>query len=616
MASNLLTQFQIPSFQQILTQLVQDYSAIANSNGFDISVDPNTEAYARLYSIAQGGSAIYYAGALAINANMIDTATGPDLDRLAALRGIFRKGATQSQGNVQFLTSSPQTIIAGTVLNAVNSLTYQVQVTSVYNNLENIPITSISTGSNTNLSVGTSMTWSVPPYNSQSTVLVSTPLTGGTDTETDDALRARLIAVQQYPQQAGNASQLINVASTLDPLIQQAFVYPNFNGLGTLLFCLVGNQSDSYIGRDIPHLLLDNTTGTQQSVQAGLNADPVTLAPYNVYSFLDGYAGSYNIVQNMGNNLSNDTSSILGSLPVTLGNSYATCVTTVNNIPTAMSLALSLPYPPGSAVNVTPVIGTNGWLNYSPWPNPDAVSVAGYCTVTTFVATASQPSPSANCFTINALSKINGGLLPTANVTQISWINRSDSQETGWIVETATITNYTDNGNNTFTVTISIPFNYATGTSDFYGALGLVYGDVIFPAITNAQTYLNNILTSYSVLGPGAITSSAGLLSLGAIRFPSSAATFPSLIDDRFLNTLLNNPEIVEAQFTNNEFVNLIVAGQAASIGSGGGTLDFLYSTNILNSNPTPNAPPNIYIPCQVGFYNLDTITYYYGKNI
>src|SRR5579872_5548920 len=118
--------FPIPSFADILNQLVTDYAAIATSQGLNVNPDPNSEVYARLYSVAQGNVALYYNAIQVVQANMPDTAVGSDLDRLANNRNIFRKGASQSQGTVTFLASLPQTIVAGAILTGPNSLQYQV----------------------------------------------------------------------------------------------------------------------------------------------------------------------------------------------------------------------------------------------------------------------------------------------------------------------------------------------------------------------------------------------------------------------------------------------------------------------------------------------------------
>jgi hypothetical protein len=588
----------VPSFQDILNQVLQDYQSITTSQGYNVSVDPSTTAYAGFYSDAQICSMIYYVSQQASQGNLPGTATGTDLDNLANLRNIFRKGAVPAQGFVQFMTSTPQTIAAGALLTGPNSLQYQVTQTNIYSNLQLIPISCLVAGSASNLEVGSSMTWASAPFNSQPSVPAYTPITGGTDSESDDALRARLLSVIQYPMQAGNASYLVTLASTLDPLIQQAFVYSNYNGAGTLLFCLCGNQTSSYIGRDIPHLLLDNYQ-PDGYLQAGLVADPTTGTPYNRYSYTDS---SYTVLKNPGNNLSNDTSLLYGQLPLNLGNQYASCVTTVNHIPVSLSIAIDLPYPIGSGNN-TLASGGNGWLNYQTFPNPDPDGYVQYfCQVTAIDGYSTITVQAASNVTTSGTN--HGGTIPVANVTQISWINRSDSQNTGWNVITATITAFTDNGNDTWTLTLNTPLVFPSGVSDFYGVTGgVTVGDVIFPASVNGQEYLDTVINSFGLLGPGQMTTSTGLLSLGAVRFPSSAGTFTNVIDARFINAIsTNNTEVIEAQFVDNN-------GIFATTTSGSPVqLVTTYASPLYGTPPPANAPPNLYIPACIGFYDLNAI--------
>lgn len=619
-----LPQYVIPSFQQNLNLLIADYVAINKSFGNPVQVFPGTEVYARLYAIAQLDTAISYQGLTTVNQNMVDTATGSNLDRLASLRGIYRKGATQSEGNILFYTSATQSIVAGAVLNGPSSLTFQVLTTGTYSNGQYIPIQSIVAGSNTNLPVGTVLTWSSPPYNSQPSVPVATPLTGGTDLESDDALRARLILVYQYPPQAGNTSQIAQDAGLQDPLIQQPFIYPNYNGTGTMLVALTSFQTTSYIGRDLPSLPLDNYTfgatianyGINPTLQSpGLVVDGFTNRVYNRYSYPDGYSSmfiNYTEKQNQGNNLSNDSVAIISTLPCTLGNPFTSVVCTVNNYPVSLSILLSLPYPQGSNLNAQPVIGANGWTNYNPWPNPDPVTYPSFCPVVSIT------SPTQ--FVIGQVSATVGGnatgaYAPIAGVTQISWINRSDYSDTGPVVQTATINSFTDNGNNTWTVTISTPFSFSSGV-DFYGCSGLTIGDPIFPASVNAQNYLDNVMSSFSLLGPGNATISAGLVALGANRFPSSAAQYPAVIDDRFLqNITANNPEVEAAQFITSISGDMVFS-------AGVYQTDLLYNgsapywaigSSLFAIAPPANSPPNVYIPAVIGFYDLDIVQYYQG---
>jgi hypothetical protein len=582
--------FKIPSSSDLLNQYIQDYIAITSSQGFNVSPDPNSEVYARLLTIANSNAVTSYLISNAIQSYMLDTATGSDLDRLGQERNIWRQGATSASGYIQFFTASPQTIAQGALLTGPNSLQYYVAVSGVYANLQIIPVICTTAGSNTNLDVGQLLTWQNQPFNAQPTAPVYTVITGGSDQESDSDYRARILSITQYPPQAGNASQVSLNSAQVDPIIQFAFVYGNYNGAGTLLVALAGNQTTSYVGRDIPHLLLDNYLPGAKivggvpsgSIQLGLIADPTTNTPYNKYSYTPGTTPAYSVLKNTGPNLKNDTSAIYQGVPYQIGNIAATAVTTLNNIPVSTSIELNLPYPVGAPSNGF----GGGWLNFTTWPNPDGLVVHNFCSVVSV--------SSSTVITINAASLSNASAVgPTIGVTKVQWVNRSNAQNTGWLINTATIIAATDNNNNTWTITLDNPFVFPTGFTDFYGNTGIVAGDYIFPASTNAQTYLTQIMQQFSLLGPGEMTTSTGLLDIGAARFPSSAGSFPIVIDTRFVSPIIKqNVEVQDANFVNDNAVFLSDL------------------SNTFNTPPLANAPPNIFVPLNIGFYDASYVNY------
>ena len=590
-----LTQFQIPSYNQILQAMLNDYLAITTYYGYNLSVDPGSEIYLRYAGIAGQRAVMYNMMNILVNSKLIDTATGSDLDRVANDFGLQRRGATSSVGFVGLVSGVSQTLLAGSTLTGPNSLQYQVSQSGVYAPGANVPITSVDQGSQTNLPVGSILIWSAPQPNMQSTTLVTVSVTGGADAEDDNTLRNRLYLALQSPMQAGNDQQLVTIAGSVDGLIQQAFVYSNFNGAGTQLIALTGYQTFSYIGRDIPHLPTDGYVkpyGVNQ-LSPGLSAG----GPYNQFSLgsdnVGGTPGAIS-VGNPGQNLAADTSTIYGQLPGSVANPYASVIATVNNTPADLASVLTLPYPVGAPNNGY----GNGWMDYQPWPNPDGYYVTqGYCAITAvqgagasigntlgFGITVSAPS-SGSVHTsppyVSAGSYSNS--TPTPGTTHIQWINRSDYQDTGWSVVTATVLAATDNGNDTWNIILDTPLVFPPDGYDFYNNTGVAVGDFIFPASVNAQSYLNNVMQQFALLGPGQATASQGLLVLGASRYPSANAQFPSTIGVQLERALVSSNNEVYAASTN-----------PAS------------SYNTAFSPPAVNAPPNIYVPRNLAFYPVE----------
>lgn len=594
--------FSIPSTNTLITQLVNDYIQITSSQGFLVNPDPNSEVYARLATFAGATAVTLYLFQNELEQRLVDTATGNNLDRLGNNRNIFRKAASGSSGQLLLSITSPTTINAGSILVGPNSLQYQTTTTAVYGNGP-VPISSVSVGSNTNLDAGAVLEWNNIPYGAQPTAPVYTVLTGGQDTESDDTFRARIIAIIQFPPQAGNASQIQDICNNVDPIVQSAFIYSNFNGAGTALIALSGNQTGSYVGRDIPHLPLDNYVMGQ--IQAGLVLDSGagtgvvgTGRPYNYYSYLTP-SFDYLVLKNVGPNLQQDTSNIFQQMPFNLGNQYACAVTTLNMIPTGISISMTLPYPAGQVNNGS----SAGWLNNTTWPNPDGVQVQNFCAIT------SAPTNGGLTITVNAATPdmLPGCVQPIAGVTKICWINRSAPQSNGWVPVVATVASFENLTNNVWSLTLDTPLVFPSGFTDFYLNTGAVQGDWIMPASIGIVTYLNQIMNQYAGLGPGQVTSNAGLQSIGAVRFPSSAANYPQVIDTRFVTPLIKlNSEVEDAVITLSAADQRAVFLINGTIGSAFGTV----LSNIFNTPPVSSAPPNIFIPVLISIYDQNQVNY------
>lgn len=92
---------------------------------------------------------------------------------------------------------------------------------------------SITTGTAANLPTGTVLTFQTPPPGAQPTVTLTSPLTGGTDTETNAALLARIYDRLQNPRTGGRSSDWKDWLATVSA-IKQIFVYLRRSGTGTV----------------------------------------------------------------------------------------------------------------------------------------------------------------------------------------------------------------------------------------------------------------------------------------------------------------------------------------------------------------------------------------------
>ena len=158
----------------------------------------------------------------------IRTAEQEFLELKASTWGMTRKTGARSVGQVSF--SGAGLVPAGAVLKSDGGLLFTVDADVA------VPgsgmITASENGSSGNLDAGETLTLvqAVAGVSGSATVL---SLSGGVDAETDDELRARLLATLQAPPMGGTATDYVTWALEV-PGVTRAWCYPLYLGLGTV----------------------------------------------------------------------------------------------------------------------------------------------------------------------------------------------------------------------------------------------------------------------------------------------------------------------------------------------------------------------------------------------
>ena len=162
-----------------------------------------------------------------------DTAEAEYLERWCSIWGINRKVAAPATGTVTFTVQAGSLIPSGTLLQALDGVQYQTSTdATVSASTATASVTALVPAAAGNRATGQNLTLVSPVVGVQSTVTAGL-LFGGADVETDDALRARLLARIQQPPHGGTSSDY--TPWTLEvPGVTRAWVYPAELGLGTV----------------------------------------------------------------------------------------------------------------------------------------------------------------------------------------------------------------------------------------------------------------------------------------------------------------------------------------------------------------------------------------------
>lgn len=149
--------------------------------------------------------------------------------------GINQKGATFASGNAVFVAASyPLTIPAGTQFTRADGLTYNTTAAGdvgQYSLSVSVPATCNTAGKTGNTTYGTPMTTALAGV--ASVEVDDVGLGGGTDIETPEQLRARLLRRKQYPPRGGAEADYIEWGTSISG-VTRVFPVRNAFGRGTV----------------------------------------------------------------------------------------------------------------------------------------------------------------------------------------------------------------------------------------------------------------------------------------------------------------------------------------------------------------------------------------------
>lgn len=179
-----------------------------------------------------------------------DTAESEFLDRWASIWRVPRKAAATAQGAITFTGTNGAVIPAGTLLRRSDGAEYAVAAdVAIAAGLAVVEVSASESGVAGDTVAGSTLSLISPIAGVNPAAAVAIDgITGGTDLESDDDLRSRLLAAIRQPPHGGAASDYVNWALEI-PGITRAWSFPNFWGPGTVGVAVV---CDDQAGSIIP----------------------------------------------------------------------------------------------------------------------------------------------------------------------------------------------------------------------------------------------------------------------------------------------------------------------------------------------------------------------------
>lgn len=163
-----------------------------------------------------------------------DTADSAMLARHAAVWGLGRKAAVAAQAAAGVTGSNGAAIPAGIALSSIDGRRYKTLAAVVIaGGVATITVEAVDAGDAGTLTPGLVLTFESPVDGVNAAATISSSVLAGSEEESDDALRARLLARIRQTPQGGAASDYVSWALA-QPGVTRAWCYPGWLGAGTV----------------------------------------------------------------------------------------------------------------------------------------------------------------------------------------------------------------------------------------------------------------------------------------------------------------------------------------------------------------------------------------------
>lgn len=219
--------FDRPSLRELISQMQADAEREAGATQLRQS---NLRVLPKVFAFAVHGLYAYIDWV--VKQLFPDTAEKSFLERQASIQGIYRREATAATGTLTVTRTAGATIPVGTVFVAADGETRFSTTEEPEVDESEVPVQCMTIGTGGNREAGETYTL-VSPLSGVSTEATGSEMAGGTEAESDDSLRDRLIYRLQNPPRGGTATDYVAWAMEV-PGVTRAWCFPKELGIGTV----------------------------------------------------------------------------------------------------------------------------------------------------------------------------------------------------------------------------------------------------------------------------------------------------------------------------------------------------------------------------------------------
>jgi len=233
-----------PTKEEVVDMFLRRVRIGAERYGHTVNVAVGSELWLRANALAGIIAHAFANNKIALQQYSPLTAEEDKALELAAQYGVEERAGAKATGTVTARSSAIVIIPDGYLLTAPNGEKYEATgPVTVTPPSTSVPVVAVNAGTAGNQSASTVLTWDSASIGFLQRTATSGVISGGTEDDTWEEVRARLLLKLKDPPVGTNWAQLREWALEASSSVSRCFVYPAVRGPGTVDICIIGEDN-------------------------------------------------------------------------------------------------------------------------------------------------------------------------------------------------------------------------------------------------------------------------------------------------------------------------------------------------------------------------------------